>query len=232
MTNDDPKPSDPTKWCKTCGYVLDGLSENRCPECGRGFDPANRRTFRGKPPASRRRKFFLRSVVVIFILVLAQPIILFWRPLMEWQALRRNPYLTASNSVEWTPTPYHRWCVRWIERLHIPPPSTVVAIATVAGPTDADLRAIRHFPNLWEFAVSNPMFADIDLAQLADIVHINKIGLGILWLDNTRASTEGLAYFIENSNVKFLAMSNSKLSKNEIFELNNLREGVQVMSGG
>jgi hypothetical protein len=28
-------------WCKTCGYVLDGLSENRCPECGHKFDPAN-----------------------------------------------------------------------------------------------------------------------------------------------------------------------------------------------
>jgi hypothetical protein len=24
-------------WCKTCGYVLDGLAEPRCPECSRPF---------------------------------------------------------------------------------------------------------------------------------------------------------------------------------------------------
>jgi hypothetical protein len=31
--------------CRKCGYVLDGLSEYRCPECGRSFDPTNGRTF-------------------------------------------------------------------------------------------------------------------------------------------------------------------------------------------
>jgi hypothetical protein len=29
-------PTRPTKWCKTCGYVLDGLCEPRCLERG-GF---------------------------------------------------------------------------------------------------------------------------------------------------------------------------------------------------
>jgi predicted RNA-binding Zn-ribbon protein involved in translation (DUF1610 family) len=35
MTDPNTKPSHPTVWCKTCGYALDGLSEYRCPECGR-----------------------------------------------------------------------------------------------------------------------------------------------------------------------------------------------------
>jgi len=42
----------PTMYCRRCGYVLDGLSDHRCPECGRPFDPANRRTYRTTP---RRR---------------------------------------------------------------------------------------------------------------------------------------------------------------------------------
>jgi rubrerythrin len=25
-------------FCRQCGYQLVGLSENRCPECGRAFD--------------------------------------------------------------------------------------------------------------------------------------------------------------------------------------------------
>jgi rubrerythrin len=30
--------------CRDCGYALFGLPENRCPECGRAFDPADPRT--------------------------------------------------------------------------------------------------------------------------------------------------------------------------------------------
>ena len=33
-------PARPTR-CIDCGYTLDHLPENRCPECGRKFDPAN-----------------------------------------------------------------------------------------------------------------------------------------------------------------------------------------------
>jgi hypothetical protein len=33
------------RYCLTCGYILDGLPEARCPECGRGFDPADPETF-------------------------------------------------------------------------------------------------------------------------------------------------------------------------------------------
>ncbi len=33
------------KRCLGCGYILDGLPEPRCPECGRGFDPARPETY-------------------------------------------------------------------------------------------------------------------------------------------------------------------------------------------
>lgn len=36
-------------YCRQCGYHLAGLSENRCPECGRTFDQGNPRTFAGRP---------------------------------------------------------------------------------------------------------------------------------------------------------------------------------------
>jgi hypothetical protein len=32
--------AEPSPWtCKTCGYLLVGLKEHRCPECGTVFDP-------------------------------------------------------------------------------------------------------------------------------------------------------------------------------------------------
>ena len=33
------------KRCLGCGYILDGLPEPRCPECGRGFDPDDPKTY-------------------------------------------------------------------------------------------------------------------------------------------------------------------------------------------
>jgi predicted amidophosphoribosyltransferase len=47
MTQEDLAP--PTMYCRRCSYALVGLSENRCPECGQPFDPANRRTFLSHP---------------------------------------------------------------------------------------------------------------------------------------------------------------------------------------
>ncbi len=39
------QPAKPTMHCRQCQYVLDGLPENRRPECGTAFDPANPSTF-------------------------------------------------------------------------------------------------------------------------------------------------------------------------------------------
>ena len=39
--------------CKCCGYDLRGLREDRCPECGDAFDPANAKTYLLKPVSGR-----------------------------------------------------------------------------------------------------------------------------------------------------------------------------------
>jgi Leucine-rich repeat (LRR) protein len=40
-------------YCRKCGYVLNGLPEPRCPECGQAFDPARRRTYRTRTRRER-----------------------------------------------------------------------------------------------------------------------------------------------------------------------------------
>jgi hypothetical protein len=50
--------------CQGCGYVLDGLPAPRCPECGRGFDPADPRTFRLPGKRARPGLVFLLAVGV------------------------------------------------------------------------------------------------------------------------------------------------------------------------
>ncbi len=48
--------------CRGCGYPLVRLPENRCPECGRGFDPENPRTM--EFGTSRLRDFLSKRSTV------------------------------------------------------------------------------------------------------------------------------------------------------------------------
>lgn len=54
----------PARYCRKCWYVLDGLAKNECPECGRKFDPQNKRTYRTRP----RGKWWLRTGVRAFFI--------------------------------------------------------------------------------------------------------------------------------------------------------------------
>ncbi|MDB5330772.1 MAG: hypothetical protein JWP03_1923 [Phycisphaerales bacterium] len=60
--------------CIDCNYPLQGLADPRCPECGRGFDPANPKTMNlGRPIGSRARWLLRptgRPTVVVALLAL------------------------------------------------------------------------------------------------------------------------------------------------------------------
>ena len=60
-----------TIYCRTCSYNLHGLPENRCPECGNAFDPADPKTFRRWP--RRAVWVWVRRIT----LVLLVPILLY-----------------------------------------------------------------------------------------------------------------------------------------------------------
>ena len=64
-----PIDTSPNMFCRHCGYALIGLPSNRCPECGRNFDPANPKSFRAHP---RRRiwGYLVKIVVALFCLTL------------------------------------------------------------------------------------------------------------------------------------------------------------------
>jgi hypothetical protein len=55
--------------CQSCGYALKGLTENRCPECSRPFNPKNESTF--DTPRSRSRCFNKRAATAVAITIAA-----------------------------------------------------------------------------------------------------------------------------------------------------------------
>jgi hypothetical protein len=58
-------------YCRGCGYALRGLAAGggRCPECGRAFDLADRRTVARRPPRLRLRRWAWRAVVIALVVV-------------------------------------------------------------------------------------------------------------------------------------------------------------------
>lgn len=59
-------------YCRQCDYNLHGLSEQRCPECGRTFDPSDPNTFHEKTRRQRRRRFALQVFLppIVFLALL------------------------------------------------------------------------------------------------------------------------------------------------------------------
>ena len=61
--------------CLDCDYSLHNLSENRCPECGRAFDPDDPTTYR--PLDENQRRLQMRqeikgiAIAVGFVIILA-----------------------------------------------------------------------------------------------------------------------------------------------------------------
>jgi hypothetical protein len=56
-------------FCRGCDYDLAGLDHNRCPECGRAFDPDDAKTFFALPRQQRRRRWVVRGSYVVAALV-------------------------------------------------------------------------------------------------------------------------------------------------------------------
>ncbi|MHC4066328.1 MAG: hypothetical protein ACYSUI_17765 [Planctomycetota bacterium] len=58
--------------CLGCSYNLEGLPENRCPECGRPFDPDDPSTFLARAPSGKRH---LLAAVVSGIATAVGPVL-------------------------------------------------------------------------------------------------------------------------------------------------------------
>lgn len=64
--------------CKRCGYDLQGLPENRCPECGAAFDPAERERILARihsPPPKPKRRWVAVLIVINLALAVAAGIV-------------------------------------------------------------------------------------------------------------------------------------------------------------
>lgn len=69
MSEGDKQPSPHSMHCLTCDYDLRSLSDNRCPECGRWFDPHDPASYGPSKELDREFRGFQASLGLALILV-------------------------------------------------------------------------------------------------------------------------------------------------------------------
>ena len=69
--SDRPSADISPRTCLGCGYILDGLPENRCPECGQPFSPDNPDTFSGGGLKQRAAPDWTVRLAMAWLLVIA-----------------------------------------------------------------------------------------------------------------------------------------------------------------
>lgn len=103
--------------CRKCGYLLRGLTENRCPECGRPFDPTDLGTVRyiGLSVSTRRWARAPCMAEVIAVLIVAILMLVFRsRPTAT---IRGEPYFPALWVAWVAPALVWWWGLRVLSRL-------------------------------------------------------------------------------------------------------------------
>lgn len=81
-------------YCRQCGYLLYGLREKRCPECGRAFDPRKLSRIDSHPWGWRLRRWARRATgwAALAAVLAAVPYAILWRPFHAEQTVLHEFY--------------------------------------------------------------------------------------------------------------------------------------------
>ncbi len=174
-----PAEPNPTRYCRWCSYVLDGLTAHRCPECGRTFDPNRRRTYRTKPRGSLWSVLWVlvrasAIGVAVLMLVLVMTLgLLYWRYSTEQEALSKLEVLGFRySSRPLGPLGLTLWPTKW----DLPFLETVVHLHSYTA-NDDGLKYVRSFPNLRDLALKYSLVTDEGLAHLKGMTQLRSISL-------------------------------------------------------
>jgi len=216
----------PAMFCRHCGYNLRGLPGNRCAECGRTFDPKNRKSYSahsGSPSRRRWARGIVASLIAFFLLAGAGAFSLWWPWHRDAAAIRMvHRY---GGTVD-TTTDGPKW-LQWVlgQRggflLERAGPACSLACSTV---TDADLSGLKGLEGLRVLKLSATQVTDAGLERLKDLK-----GLRELYLGRTHVTDAGLKNLTALKGLQVLNLSATQVT--DVERLKDLK-GLQELDLG
>lgn len=189
----------PPIFCKTCGYCLYGLPENRCPECGRPFDPADPGTFRTRPLRATRR-WALRAALVL-LLMCAPPggtwLWFYWGWRQEQPVLQR---LTVKGAYVEYKTVGPDWVTRCMPAKAAFVLRRAQAISCVTcfphtPASEADFRGLDTLAELESLDLSLSRATDSTMAMVGRLTRLRRLNL--CWASNWARGPESICQSAE-----------------------------------
>ncbi len=167
-------------FCRGCGYALIGLPGNRCPECGRDFDPGNPKTFLAHPRQSVRR----RLVKIVLVLVCLTLPLDGYIGYLAWQVDQETKAIQILGANGGSVNAYYDIMPSWLEGVV---PDRAAWLWKRAKDVDIDrysrnvaqsLEAVAKLKSLRIFVVDNPTGKAINLANLKGLTALEWLALG------------------------------------------------------
>lgn len=237
----------PAMYCRECGYQLTGLSEPRCPECGRPFEPADPASFLTHPKGWIRRRWLRRvTLAAAGLLVLAgADLLCLYIPWQREQAIATR-VKQQGGAVE-----FRRARSSWVQVLIGPQflyqridrisvsgrlsKFTDADLAEIlsevselrslwiseAALTDVSLDRIARMPGLRELSLHEMRITDADLAHLGNLTSLELLDLGCIQ-PHDRISDAGLAHLAGLTGLKELRLQSAGISDEGLAHLKTL----------
>ena len=176
-------------YCRECGYDLRGQvgAEQRCPECGRGFDAGDKRTFRRRPLPGGALRWWLRRVVAILLLlgfVLGTSLAWIYQGWKREHVAVDKMDIIVSDQVTWEPMGGRR-----LQRYLGPAGWTLDRVTALTLYSASGVEYLKNLTSLRQLTLHSEEVTDAQLENIKDLTELR-----VLDLAHSQVSDAGLKH--------------------------------------